>query len=399
MKKVAFVLPRMSGGGAERVAALLANEFKQNQIDVRYLLTHAKRNDVIRCDLSDDVPLILFTEQMKPKSAAYKAKSIFLQILSSLLCKPFEAIKKPVPAGFAKLSILSQYSREIKHLRELLKAEPDLTIIAFLQPTIPITLLAAKGLPNRVLVSERADPNRLMNRRYGRKFIEKYYSRADVSVFQTDDAKNTYPKCVADKGVVIPNPLKSGLPEPYHGERNKNITTFCRIAKQKNLPVLIDAFALLYKEHPDYKLRIIGDASNDEGIDVMAALNKMISEYAIEDTVIFEPFNANVHEAIIMDAMYVNSSDYEGISNAMLEAMAIGMPVVCTDCPIGGAKATITDGDNGLLVPIKDAEALYKAIKRIIEDQALADKLSANAAKLKEELSLATIAERWMKLI
>lgn len=399
MKKVAFVLPGMCGGGAERVAALLANEFKKNQIDVRYLLTHAKRDEVIRCDLSDEVPLILFTEQMKPESAGYKAKSKLLQIVSSLLCKPFETIKKPVPARFAKLSITSQYSQEIKHLRGMLKAEPDLTVIAFLQPTIPITLLASRGLQNRIIVSERADPNRLMKKRYGRKFIEKYYTRADVAVFQTEDAENTYPKRIADKGVVISNPLKTGLPEPYHGERSKSITTFCRISKQKNLPVLIDAFAMLHKEHSEYQLRIIGDASNDEGIEVMDTLNKMISGYAIEDAVIFEPFNANVHEAIIKDAMYVNSSDYEGISNAMLEAMAIGMPVVCTDCPIGGAKATITDGVNGLLVLIKDAEALYIAMKRIIEDQALADKLSANAARIIEELSLSAIADRWVKLL
>lgn len=399
MKKVAFVLPGMSGGGAERVAALLANEFKKNQIDVRYLLTHAKRDEVIRCDLSNDVPLVLFTEQIKPKSAAYKTKSKLLQIVSSLLCKPFELFKRPVPARFAKLSIFSQYSREIKHLSGLLKAEPDLTIIAFLQPTIPITLLAARGLPNRIIISERADPNRLMKKRYGKKFIEKYYTRADAAVFQTEDAKNTYPISVSNKGVVLPNPLKPGLPKPYHGARRKYITTFCRISKQKNLPVLIEAFAMIHKTHIEYKLRIIGDALNDEGVEVMSTLKKMITEHAINDAIIFEPFMTNIHEAIIHDAMYINSSDYEGISNAMLESMAIGMPVICTDCPIGGAKDTITDGENGLLVPIQDAEALYYAMKRIIEDKMLAKKMSNQAAELRKRLSLPVIAEKWMKLL
>lgn len=399
MKKVAFILPGMSGGGAERVAALLANEFSNKGIDVRYLLTHAKRDDVFRCDLLEDVPLDLFTEQMSSKTTTDSVKEKLLQILSSLLCKPFEVFKKPVPAGFAKLSLLSMYSREIKHLRAILTAEPDLTVIAFLQPTIPITLFAARGLPNRIIISERGNPKRLMKKRYGRKFIEKYYPRADAAVFQTEDAKNTYPKCIADKGVVIPNPLKSGLPEPYHGERNKNITTFCRISKQKNLPVLVDAFNMLHKEHFDYKLRIIGDSSNDEGVEVMNTLTKRIADYGIEDAVIFEPFNANVHEAIIRDAMYVNSSDYEGISNAMLEAMAIGMPVVCTDCPIGGARATITDGENGLLVPIQDAEALYRAMKRVVKETGLGEKLSENASAIRKNLSLETIAEKWISLL
>lgn len=399
MKKVAFILPGMRGGGAERVASLLANEFQKNHIDVRYLLTHSRQNEVIRCDLSEDIPLELFSESMSPETTFGKLKANAQQILSSLLCKPFELFKKPVPAVFAKLSIVSQYGREIKYLRGLLKSEPDLTVIAFLQPTIPIALLAAQDLPNRIIISERGNPERLMKKRYGRKFIEKYYKRANAAVFQTEDAKNSYPKVVSDKGTVIFNPLKENLPEPYHGERNKNITTFCRISNQKNLPVLVDAFATVHKSHPDYTLRIIGDAPNEEGVQVVNTIKKMIADHQITDSVIFEPFNADVHRMVIKDTMYVNSSDYEGISNAMLEALAIGMPSVCTDCPIGGAKATITDGENGLLVPIKDAEALSKAILRVIEEDGLADKLSQNASQLRDELSLEKITEKWMKLL
>lgn len=398
-KKLLMLMPQMVGGGAERVAAQLVNQMRATGFNTKFFLSSAKRSVVIRSDLDEATPLWLFREEMPKEALVSKLRHKIAGVISSLFCKPFEAIKKPVPARFAKLSITSQYGREIKYLRGLMQTEPDLSVITFLQPTIPITVLAARGLPNRVIISERGDPKRLMKKRYGRKFIERYYTRADAAVFQTEDAKNTYPKRVADKGVVISNPLKTGLPEPYHGERNKNITTFCRISKQKNLPVLIDAFAMLHKEHPEYQLRIIGDASNDEGIEVMDTLNKMITGYEIEDAVIFEPFRTDVHEAIIKDAMYVNSSDYEGISNAMLEAMAIGMPVVCTDCPIGGAKATITDGENGMLVPIKDANPLYNAMKRIIEDQALADTLSANAVKLRDELSLETIAQKWMDLL
>lgn len=399
MKKVAFVLPVMRGGGAERVASLLANEFQKNHIDVRYLLTHASQDEVIRCDLAEDIPLGLFSELMPPETTFGKLKANAQQILSSQFCKPFELLKKPVPAVFAKLSIVSQYGREIKYLRNLLKAEPDLTVIAFLQPTIPIALLAAYDLPNRVIISERGNPERLMKKRYGRKFIKKFYKRANVAVFQTEDAKSVYPKEIADKGVVISNPLKTGLPEPYHGERNKNITTFCRISNQKNLPILVDAFAIVHKAHPDYTLRIIGDAPNEEGVQVVNTIKKMIADNHITVSVVFEPFNANVHRMILEDAMYVNSSDYEGISNAMLEAMAIGMPVVCTDCPIGGAKATITDGENGLLTPIKDAEVLSKAILRVIEEDGLAEKLSQNAGKLRDELSLEKITEKWIKLL
>lgn len=399
MKKAAFLLPIMNGGGAERVAALLADEMLRNGIDVGYILSHSKPDEVIRADLDDRIPLILITNELGERKASDKFRSFASGVISSALCKPFEAFHRAVPARFAKLSVTAQYSREIKFVRGLLEENPDLTLIAFLQPTIPIALLAARGLPNRIVISERADPNRLMKKRYGKRFIEKYYTRADAVVFQTEDAKNTYPSGISAKGTVIPNPIKPGLPEPFRGERNKNITTFCRVSKQKNLPLLVEAFDMLHKEHPDYILRIIGDASNAEGEEVMQTLKAMIREMHIEDAVVFEPFMKNVHEGIIEDAMYVNSSDYEGISNAMLEAMAIGMPVVCTDCPIGGANATITDGENGLLVPVGDAEALYEAMKRIVEDESLAASLAANAAKIREELSLEKIAERWIELL
>lgn len=398
-KKVMMLMPHMIGGGAERVAAQLINCMHKNGLDTKFFLTGDMRNEVVRSDLDDTTPLWLFKEEMPKNSLFSKLWHKVTAVLSSLLCKPFEVLKKPVPAVFAILSITSQYYKEIRFLRGLLMTEPDLTVITFLQPTIPITALASQGLPNRVIISERGNPERLMNKRYGKKFIEKYYKYVDVAVFQTYDAKAVYPKTVSDKGTVIFNPLKENLPEPYHGERNKNITTFCRISNQKNLPVLVDAFATVHKAHPDYKLRIIGDAPNDEGIQVVNTIKKMIAGHQITDSVIFEPFNADVHRMILEDAMYVNSSDYEGISNAMLEAMAIGMPVVCTDCPIGGAKATIIDGENGLLTPIKDAEALSKAILRVIEEDGLAEKLSQNASKLRDELSLEKITNKWQQLL
>ncbi len=398
-RKVLMVIPHMVGGGAERVAAQIINKMNSKGFDTRFLLTSAKKNEVVRSDLNEKTELILLTEEMKPETAFEKMRYLPSRFLSSLFGKLYEKADKYVPAMIGKMTIEWQYHREISYIRQLMLKNPDMAVIAFLQPAIPIVMLAAKGLKNKIILSERCDPNRLMKKRYGKNFIGKYYINADVMVFQTEDAKAVYPDCVSEKGVVISNPIKDNLPQPYHGERNKNITTFCRISKQKNLPVLIEAFSKLHKEHPDYILRIIGDAPNKEGEEVLAFITNQIEELKLSNNVKIEPFMKNVHENIIKDAMYVSSSDYEGISNAMLEAMAIGMPVVCTDCPIGGAKATINDGENGLLVPIKDAEALYKGMKKVIEDKALADKLSYNAAKLRDELSLDKITDKWIGLL
>ena len=398
-KKVVMVMPHMVGGGAERVAAQIMNKLNERGYDTRFILTSAKKNEVVRSDLNEKTELILLTEEMKAETSGQKLVHLPARAYSTIFGKLYEKQGKYVPASIGKATIEWQYHREIKWLRNYLKQNPDMTVIAFSQPAMPIIVLAADKLPNKVIISERADPNRLMKKRYGKPFIEKYYTRADVAVFQTEDAKSVYPEAVSKKGTVIFNPLKDNLMQPYHGERNKYITTFCRISNQKNLPLLVEAFDQVHSKHPEYTLRIIGDGSNEEGREVLQKIESRLNEFGLKKSVKFEPFMQNVHEAIIKDAMYVNSSDYEGISNAMLEAMAIGMPVVCTDCPIGGAKATINNGENGLLVPIQNAEALASAMNRMIEDNELADKLSHNASQIREELSLDKITEKWMQLL
>lgn len=394
-KEILFVLARMSGGGAERVASLLANEMVRQGHAVSVCLTSCTADEVKRCDLDDHIPLVLLQERMQ----GLKGKSRLSKLSASLSCRWHEMRGTSVPSQVAHRSFVCEYQRELSALRMLLCEHPHATVVAFLQPSIPLVMLAAEGLPNRVIFSERGNPHRLMKHRYGKQFIEAYYRRADGAVFQTEDARSAYPLYIQEKGTVIPNPLKSDLPWPYAGERNKTVTTFCRISAQKNLPLLLDAFGLLHKDHPDSRLRIIGDSFNAEGDAVLAEIKRRMQDEFADGCVELEPFCERVHDAILQDAMYVNSSDYEGISNAMLEAMAIGMPVVCTDCPIGGARATVRDGENGLLVPIGDVQALYTAMKRVFEDKELSRCISGNAAGIRDELSISNIAGRWLELL
>ena len=391
-------MPVMKGGGAERVASLLMNEFHRCGYEVKFVLTSCKADEVVRTDLNEDIPLILLQEQLNSSSRIEGMSNKVIRVISSALCKPFEKAGKDVPAYFAYLSFISQYKKEIDALHQMMEKDSNLTVISFLQPSIPMVVLAGKGLPNKIIFSERGNPNRLMKKRYGKKFVEKYYDEITAAVFQTDDAKNSYPENVAGKGVVIPNPIKKKLPEPYQGERNKYITTFCRISLQKNLPMMVKAFARLYGDYPEYVLRIIGDTFNAEGDNVKKSLEKQIKDLGIEQNVQFLPFSKNVHEEIMKDAMYVNSSDYEGMSNAMLEAMAIGMPVICTDCPIGGAGDIIKHEINGILVQTGNDEEMYREMKRIIDNKQFANCLSQEAVKIREELSLNKIAKHWMEL-
>jgi len=87
------------------------------------------------------------------------------------------------------------------------------------------------------------------------------------------------------------------------------------------------------------------------------------------------------------------------MSNSMLESMATGLPTICTDCPAGGARAVIRDHENGILVPVRDAERMYLAMKELIENPALAEKLSENGSNIRNVLSVENIIEKWMEII
>lgn len=397
-KQLMFIMPVMKGGGAEKVAALLLNEFNKNGCECELVLTNSDRNEIVDRGLSPEVSLTVLREAF-PKSSVFRKLIItLLRLMSSIICKIPEALGKKVPACFARFSFSAQYYDELKALKKHFEDKPDAVILSFLQPSIPLTLLAAEGLPNRVVVSERADPYRLLKKRYGYNFIKKYYQRADAVVFQTNDAKAAYPENISKKGTVIFNPINDKLPEPYHGEREKYITTFCRVSRQKNLPVLVSAFAGFHKDFVDYRLKVIGEPQNADDMAALEETKELAQKLGITQYIDFLPFSTQVHDLIIRDAMYINSSDYEGMSNAMLEAMAIGMPVVCTDCPIGGANAVISNNENGILTQVGNVEEMCEAMKKIASDNSFADTLSHNAAQIRYDLSLDNTAKKWMEL-
>lgn len=398
-KQLIFTMPVMKGGGAEKVAVLLLNEFNKCGYKCELILTNSDRDEVIDRGLNENIKLTILRESFTKGGFFKKIRVALLRFFTSFICKIPETFKAAVPAKWAYHSFRAQYYDELYALKKHLAGKPDAKIISFLQPSIPLTVLAAKNLQNRLVLSERGDPARLLKKRYGYKFIKKYYQRADAVVFQTNDAMAAYPDNVSAKGTVIFNPVNDKLPEPYFGERDKYITTFCRISHEKNLVLLADAFASFSKDFPDFRLKIIGDAINPAEKETLKKLKERISELNICDKVDFVPFSNEVHRLIIKDAAYVNSSNHEGMSNAMLEAMAIGMPVICTDCPIGGANAVIKNNENGILTQVGNAAELCEAMKKIAADKAFSDMLSKNAAEIRNNLSLENTAKKWMELL
>lgn len=281
--------------------------------------------------------------------------------------------------------------RRIAWLRSVAKRNPKACIVAFEYFVNMQAVIACAGLPNRLIVSERNDPARVGSGRKTDWLRERLYRRADMLVCQTEDAAAYFSDKVTK--TVILNPVKEGLPEPFIGERRHVVACFCRLDGQKNLGMLLRAFAEFAKAHDDWRLEIYGDGAERQ---VLASLAIGLE---IANKVALFPGCPDVHERVLDAGMFVLPSNYEGLSNSMLEAMAIGLPVICTDCPCGGARMVIRDGENGLLIPVGGGRELEIAMARVSDERGLAKKLGDAAASLREGLAVEIIADEWMKVV
>ena len=244
----------------------------------------------------------------------------------------------------------------------------------------------------KVVISERTDPDSYGNK-YLRKIRDILFKKSNLMVCQTKYVKKYYAKRKVRNISVIPNPIKADLPEPYYGERKKEIVNFCRLNKQKNIPLLLDAFSDLYKIHPEYTLKIYGEG------ELKNELLNYIQNHDLSNAVSIVNFTDNIHNEILHSAMFVSSSDFEGISNSMLESLALGLPCICTDCPVGGASLVIKNGVNGMLVPVRDRKALFSAMKFMAENTDKAAEMGRNACQVRERFSVDAITEKWKRAL
>ncbi len=286
-----------------------------------------------------------------------------------------------------------RYIQEIRQVISILNKHPNATVVAFVVASTFNAGVASLFTSNRIVVSERNNPKECPSGRLQQVLRDWAFCRADCCVFQTDEAKAMFPRKARNKGVVIPNPIDANLPQPYRGERRKAIVAACRLHPQKNLPMLLRAFAKFHNDYPEYVLEIYGQGNERENLEQLA------KELEIDRFVFMPGFSDDIHQIMLDAAMYVSSSDYEGISNSMLEAMCMGVPTVVTDCPVGGARMVIRNNENGILVPVGDAGAMCAAMEKVVGDETFARAISEEAAKIRDEFPVKAIAERWLKIL
>lgn len=351
--RIMFVIPNLNAGGAERVTAILANEFVKMGHEVIIELT-TKASAIISYDVSREVQI----ERMKH-------------------------------FGFNNIG---QWIKSVKSIRhEIVQRKPDV-VVSFFNPTSVVCAVACWGLKIPVIFSERNDPRRLMVGIQMQMYQFALKRLVHYSVFQTTGAMNLYPKSFTKKSCVILNPVNTeNMPQPYRGQRTKRVVAVGRLFEQKRYDVFIKAFATIAERYPEHSLEIYGKGPEEEH------LRQLISSLQMEERILLKGEHRNVFDLIWDAEIFVMSSDYEGLPNALMEAMVLGIPCVSTRCSPGGAEELIDDEKNGLLVPCGQPEMLAHAIEKLLANPGFAAELGKNAEKLRARTSVRSIANQWIK--
>ena len=390
-------------GGAQRRAHNLANKFAENGWHVSIIAAKGADGSIVGDDYypgHQNVELILLPEY----SNAHKNDPAFIKMAADnekklkLLQLEQRAAKK-FSSGSTRLRDLIRGSKGSVALKYLLSQYENAVVINFGFNIFEATWFAAKNTGIKKLIYAETNAAAKYENDSNYRATCSYVKKASFCVFQTREEMRSHGLTDSPRAAVIHNPVKDVLPERYEGERVKEIVNFCRIVPQKNLLLLIKAFALFREDYPDYRLAVYGDAPGESGEKYLAFLKNYIHENKLENCISFLPAAPDIHERIRDRAMFVCSSDYEGLSNSMVEAMAIGMPCICTDCGGGGAAEMIKDCENGLLTPVGDIQALAGAMKRFAADTAFAEKCGEAAYRVRRELSLDIIAGKWLDII
>jgi glycosyltransferase involved in cell wall biosynthesis len=288
---------------------------------------------------------------------------------------------------------LAKILLRLQYLRKLIKEEnPDL-VISFTKKPNYRALMATIGTGIPIIPAVRQDPKLYYNRISDRLLMPILYRRADGCVFQTEEQMSYFPKSLQKKARVILNPVHDKYLDIKRPEiPDKTVVQSGRLVEFKNQSMLLHAFLKVHRKHPDYDLKIYGGDSFDG---TKERLESIIQENQAESYITLMGASDSLEQQLSRASVYAFSSDYEGMPNALLEAMALGMPVVATDCPCGGPRMVIQNEINGLLIEPGDESAMEEGINRLIEDREFAEKLGENARKIKEKINGKVVLAQW----
>lgn len=357
MKKVVFHINSLGKGGAERVVTTLAKEFARKNMDVT-VATQWTAEDEYALDERVNRVHVGLTKEEEALSGKEKRR-IRKERLSNYLCE-------------TKPDILYSFCRNANYR----------------------AVLSAKKADVPVVISVRSDP-KIDYASLKQKCISTLlYSGCAGAVFQTEEARDFFSKKIRTNSRIILNPIhEKYLNQGICEERRKAIVSVGRFHEAKDQMLLIRAFEKIMEDYPQYCVEFYGDASEDNTI---YQVKEYIKSHRLEARIRLMGGSNQLEKEIRDASIFVLSSKYEGMPNALMEAMALGLPVISTDCPCGGPRSLIEDGENGLLVQVGDEAEMATAIRKYLENPKKAEELGKKASLLGEKASAEKIAEEWI---
>ena len=352
--KIFFYINVLGGGGAERVIANLANQLTDTNNEVAVVTSYLINNEYT---------------------------------LNSRV-KRFQLEECTYQDNFIRRNI-----RRVYRLRKILKKErPDILISFMAEPNYR-AVLATVGLPTKTLISVRNDPNMEYIGKIGSFLAKNLLIHADGCVFQTSEAMEWFPQKLQKKSRIIYNAVR---PDFYSVEREpiKGRVVSCgRLSKQKNYSMLIKAFEEVVKKNSEAILCIYGEG------DLKKELENEIESKNLQNRVFLKGSTNNVPAVLKNAEVFVLSSDYEGMPNALMEALTVGIPCVATDCPCGGPRMLIENEKNGILVPVNDSMHMADALEKVLSNEELADRLGKKARKSAVAYQSDKVFSDWLRYI
>ncbi len=353
--KFLFVIPSLSKGGAERVVSVLASALVEMGHEASVLVYFKTENEY---EMSESVKKIYLSD------------------------------------GFEEAYDSMNYFERLSKIRKVAKVEKPDFVVPFLSHVCIQTCVALFGTKHKIIQTVRNDPRTLPEGKLHR-FLRDLFIKFSFKTFvQNENQKSYFDEKTQKKIFVLPNPVRGDLFDCKSQKDNEKlvIASAGRLNSQKNFFMLIDAFEKVFQNHKKIVLEIFGDGELKE------QLEKYITDKGLDECVNLMGRTNDMKSMFESIDLYVLSSDYEGMPNSLMEAMAAGVPCVSTDCPTGPSDLII-DGENGLLVPVNDSDAMSGAIEKMLFQ--LDKEKIANSGRefVKENYSAEVIASRLLENI
>ena len=393
-KRVTLVIAHLGAGGAQRVAATAANALVERGIDVHLVKVFNNPGDayavdprVHRYSLGAAAPMRL------PERGSFRA--MLDSLTRSVLESEFVQRAKTHPLVQRPVAIVSsgvELRRRSRGLRRRLRVIAPDAVLSFLTQTNILTLMAARGLPIRVVISERNDPARQHHNLLVVLLRNLLYRRSDMVTANSAGAVESLASIVPrQKLALLPNPLNvsdCGAAVTFEGP---TLITVTRLVSQKGIDVLLKAAAIVFAKLPEWRLAIIGEGPLREELQALA------DELGIASRVDWLGYLDDPIPYLKAAKFFVLTSRFEGSPNALLEAMACGLASVVSDASPGPLE--LIGDDAGLIVPVEDAEATAAAIMTLANDEGLRARLGEAAIKRTEMYQVDQAMRVWLELL